>query len=167
MNKKDIKDERIAALHRKIQSEAFSVLMIALFCSILIQQFVLNAPFAQYAAECICFFAVALYTLLRYLSAGIDLYAEGVHSKSAELICSIAAGAIVTVINGVLNYMEYADKYMKDGIGYFIALLIITFISASLLAYITLYSVRWLNSKRQSAIQHKMDQSENEDSSCK
>lgn len=167
MNKKDVKDERIVAMNRKILSEAFSILMIVLFCSIMIQQFVLNAPFAQYAAECICFVAAAVYTLLRYLSAGIDLYAEGTQSKSADLICSLSAGTIVTVVNGVLNYMRYADKYLKDGIGYFIAVLIITFIAAFLLAYVTLYSVRRINFKRQSAIQYKMDQSEKEDSSCK
>jgi len=53
MKKQDMQDERVVAQRRKINSEAYGILMIVLLGSILVQQFLLNAPFKQYAVEVI------------------------------------------------------------------------------------------------------------------
>ena len=49
MRKQNLQDERVLAQRRKINSEAYGILMIALLCSVLVQQRLLNAPFEQYA----------------------------------------------------------------------------------------------------------------------
>ena len=51
-----IEDERTIAQKRKIGSETCNLLLLALLVAILVQQFILNVPFAHYAAEFICFF---------------------------------------------------------------------------------------------------------------
>ena len=51
MKNQTIRDERVISQRRKVSSEADGILMFALLASILLQQFVMNAPFKQYAAE--------------------------------------------------------------------------------------------------------------------
>lgn len=55
MKNNKIQDERILLERRKIQSEAYEWLVVGLMISIIVQQFFMNAPFAQYAVE---FFAL-------------------------------------------------------------------------------------------------------------
>ena len=71
MKKQNSQDERVVAQRRKIISEAYGILMIALFCSILVQKFLLNAPFEQYAVEFICIFGMSLYLMIRHLTLGL------------------------------------------------------------------------------------------------
>ncbi|MCI1965392.1 MAG: hypothetical protein LKJ17_04570 [Oscillospiraceae bacterium] len=160
MKKRNAQDERIVAQRRKINSEAYGILMLALLCSMLVQQFLLNAPFQQYAGELICFFGVFLYVIIRHLTLGIDLYGEGKRSKTFLFINSIVTGTVVTVINGVLNYMQYAEKYKADGLGPFIAVLGVTFISAAAAAFVVLSGLHYLNNKKQAKIQKELDAKE-------
>jgi hypothetical protein len=160
MKRKNIQDERVSAERRKIASESFGILMMVLFGSILVQEFLLNAPFEQYAVEFICFLGILIYVILRYLTLGLNIYGEGESAKSSPLVTSIVAGIAITAINGVLNYMKYAERYQEDGIGYFIAMLVVTFISATIFAFVLLSCVNYLNKRKQAKIQKQLDEDE-------
>ena len=163
MKTQNPQDERVVAQRRKINSEAHGILIIALLSSILIQQFLLNAPFEQYAAEFICFFGVSFYIIIRYMMVGLSIHGESKQAKVIYFINSIVAGAAVTTITGILNYAQYAERYKEDGTGYFIAMLAITFISASFLCFVVLSGVYYLNKKKQAKIQKHLDEDEQED----
>jgi hypothetical protein len=163
MKRQNMQDERVSAQQRKINSEAYSILMIVLLASMLVQQFLLDAPFEQYAAEFICFFGVSIYTIVRYMTLGLNIYGEGKRAKSIPLVNSIVTGITVTVINGVLNYTRYAEHYKEDGIGFFIATLAVTFISATVSVFILLSCLSYLNKKKQAKIQKQLDEDEKDE----
>jgi len=163
MNKQNKQDERVVAQRRKINSEAYGILMIVLLGSILVQQYLLKAPFKQYAVEVICFFGMSLYMLIRYMTLGLDIFGEGKRAKTLPFVNSIVAGIVVTAINGILNYTQYAEKYKEDGIGYFIAVLAITFISATISTFIVLSCLNFLNKKKQAKIQKQLDEKEQDE----
>lgn len=160
MRKQNLQDERVLAQRRKINSEAYGILMMILLCSVLVQQRLLNAPFEQYAVELICFFGMSLYMIIRYLTLGLDIYGEEKRAKAFPFINSIVTGIVITAINGVLNYTQYAEQYREDGIGYFIAVLAVTFISSTVLTYAVLSFLKYLNAKRQARIQKQLDEKE-------
>ena len=160
MKKQNLQDERVVAQRRKINSEAYGILMIALLGSMLVQQFLLNAPFEQYAVEFICFFGMSLYMIIRYMTLGLNIYGEGKRAKAIPFVNSIVVGIVVTAINGVLNYTQYAEQYKEDGIGYFIAVLAVTFISATVPVFVILSYLDYLNKKKQAKIQKQLDEEE-------
>ncbi len=160
MKKQNMQDERIITQRLKITSEAYGILMIVLPVSILVQQFLLNAPFEQYAGEFICFLGISFYTVIRYMMLGLNIYGETKRAKSIPFVNSIVMGVVVTAINGVLNYSKYAEKYKADGIGYFIAVLAVTFISATIGGFIMLSCLGYLNNKKQKKIQKQLDEDE-------
>ena len=160
MKKENMQDERILTQRRKINSEAYGILMIVLLVSIPVQQYLLNAPFKQYAVEVICFFGISFYMIIRHMMLGLNIYGETKRAKGIPLLSSIVTGIVVTSINGALNYSKYADKYKEDGIGYFIAVLAVTFISATIGSYIVLSFLDYLNDKKQGKILKKLDEDE-------
>ena len=163
MKKQNTQDERVVAQRRKIHSEAYSILMMVLLASILVQQFLLNASFEQYAVEFICFFGMSIYMIIRYLTFGLDIYGEGKRSKRIPLVNSMVVGITVTTINGVLNYTEYAERYQEEGIGYFITFLAVTFISAAVSAFAVLSYLNYLNKKKQAKIENQLEQEEKDE----
>lgn len=163
MKKQNSQDERVVAQRRKINSEAYGILMIALLCSMFVQQFLLNAPFEQYAVEYICFFGMSIYMMIRYMTLGLNIYGEGKWVKAIPFVYSIVAGIVVTAINGVLNYTQYAEQYKEDGIGYFIAVLAVTFISATVSVFVVLSCLNYLNKKKQAKIQKQLDEKEQDE----
>ena len=158
MKKQNLQDERVVAQRRKINSEAYGILMIVLLGSMLVQQFLLNASFEQYVAEFICFFGMSLYMIVRYMTLGLNIYGEGKRANAITFVNSIVAGIVVTAINGVLNYTKYAEQYKEDGIGYFIAALAVTFISATVPVFLVLSYLNYLNKKKQAKIQKQLDE---------
>ena len=160
MKKQNPQDERIVTQRRKINSEAFGILMMVLLVSVLVQQLILNAPFEQYAVEIICFFVMSVYLVVRNMTLGLNIYGEGKRAKGISLLNSLTTGIVVTAINGVLNYTQYAEKYQDNGIGYFFAVLGITFISATATVFIVLMSVNYLNKRKQAQIQKQLDDEE-------
>lgn len=163
MKKQNSQDERVVAQRRKINSEAYGILMIVLLCSMLVQQFLLNAPFEQYAVEFIGFFGMSIYMIIRYMTLGLNIYGEGKRAKAIPFVNSIVAGIVVTAINGVLNYTQYAERYKEDGIGYFIAVLAVTFISATVSTFVVLSCLNYLNKKKQAKIQKQLDEMEQDE----
>lgn len=159
MKNQKIQDERVVVQRRKVNSEAYGILMIVLFASILVQQLILNAPFEQYAVEVICFFGMAIYMIIRYMTLGLNIYGDGKRTKNLPVLNSIATGLIVTAINGVLNYIKYEEHY-TDNMGYFLATLIVAFISATVFTFVVLSCIHYLNKRKQDEIQQKLDENE-------
>ena len=163
MKQHDLQDERVVVQRRKINSEAYGILMIVLFSSMIIQQFLLNAPFEQYAVEVIGFLGTSIYVTIRHITMGLDIYGGEKRSKHIPLTSSIGAGLVVTTINGILNYRQYAQQYAEDGIGYFFAILAMTFVSATVLSFIVLSIFDGFNKKKQASIQRRLDEMEDEE----
>jgi len=156
----NMKDERVVNQRRKINSEAYGIIMVVLMGSILVQQYWLNAPFEQYAVEVICFFGMSIYMIVRYMMLGLNIYGEGKWAKRIPLVNSIVVGIIVTASNGVLNYSRYAEHYEGTSIGYFFATLVITFFSATIFTFAVLSCLDYLNKKKQAKIHKTLDEEE-------
>jgi len=156
MKKQNLQDERVILERRKINSDAYSILFIALLASVLIQQYILNAPREQYAAELICFIGISIYTVARHLMLGHSIFGDSKRAKYMPFVNSITTGVVATVINGVLNYSNNSEYY-EGNIGMFIAVLAITFFSVSLFTYVVLSCLGYLNKKRQEKILKQLD----------
>ncbi len=160
MKNKNLQDERILSQHRKVYSEAYFISIILLIISLGLQQLLFNASLEQYAAELICILIPAVYIIIRHIILGLDLYSDKQHKKRILLLYSLLAGFMVTILNGIRNYINYADVYKRNGIGYFIAVLFITFISAAALVFIILSCLNYLSIRKQEKIQKQFDENE-------
>ncbi|MDR1689358.1 MAG: hypothetical protein LBS21_12200 [Clostridiales bacterium] len=160
MERPNTHDERVLAHKRKINSEAYGILMIVLLASILVQQFLLDAPFEQYAVEILCFFGMSIYMIVRHITLGIDMHENEKRATAIPLLNSIVAGITVTVINGVLNFVKYGERYKETGAGVFAATLVFTFIGTTIFAFAVLSCVKYLNGKRQAQILKRLDEDE-------
>ena len=67
-------DERVLQERRKIQSRGYSLLVLALAASVLVQQLALDAPFSQYAAELFLLLGCGVYQLIAHAVRGLDLW---------------------------------------------------------------------------------------------
>ena len=163
MIKQPIQDERVVTQRRRIQSDGFSIMLIVLLVSVMVQQFVFGAPFHQYAVELSCFLGMSVYMVIRNIAAGHNIFGDSKRAKAILLVNSLVAGITVTAINGVLNYSRYSAKYQEDGIGLFIAVLGITFVSTTLFAFVAMMFVGFLNRRKQASIQKQFDDMEKDD----
>lgn len=159
MKKQIIQDERVIIQKQKILSEAYVILMVVLIISIFIQQNLLNAPFEQYAVECICFIGISIYILIRNLMLGIDMFGEKKKAIIIALRSSIIAGIAVTVVTGILNYIKYAEKYEGKLVFFAISLLII-FISAVICTFAVFALIGFINNRKLNQLQKKLDEEE-------
>lgn len=157
MKKHTVIDERILTQQRKINSEALVVLMTLLGVAVLIQSALLNRPFHEYWIELATFLITSTYLIVRYLIVGLNISTNGQHMP---LLVSTVVALIVNILNGFTNYTRYNNFYLKDGLGTFVAVLAITFLSAFLLTYVVATIVNQLNQHRQAAINKKLDEIE-------
>jgi len=157
VKKNIIRDERSAVLRQKIGNEACYLLLFGLLGSLLIQQYVYNAPFAQYAAEFFCFLGGCLYIVARNIIAGINLYGEKAGGKKHIVLNSAVTGLVISAVAGVSNYLRYGSS----GGGMFLAFGI-TFLSGTAATFITLLIMHTLNRERQKKIAEKLDKEEND-----
>jgi uncharacterized membrane protein len=159
MKKQNQHDERIVVERRKINSEAYGILFIVLLISVLIQRYWFEAPIEQYAVELICFLGVSVYTLIRYMMIGHDLFGEGKRAKYIPLLNSIVVGIVVAVNNVVLNYPKNAEYY-SDNIGMFVFILAINFVSVVVLTFALLSCLSYLNKRKQAKILEQLEDDE-------
>ncbi|MDD3337313.1 MAG: hypothetical protein PHS82_00485 [Lachnospiraceae bacterium] len=157
MKKHIQQDERILAQKRKIGSDAYNIVWIGLLISILVQQYLFEAPFTQYAVETILFISGAIYVVVRNLLGGNDLFASKKGSHKLVIINSLVCGIIVTIINTVLNYMKYSDTTpLPIGVNT-VLVAVITFASATIAAFIPLELLYLANKKKQKQIENSLD----------
>lgn len=159
MKKRALQDERVVALSRKTLSEAYSLLMLTLLAAMLVQQFVLEAPFRQYAAEFFCFFGASAYVVIRRLALGINVFPEERSTKRRAMLAGVVSGLTVAAINGVQNYARYAESY-RGRPALFAATLAITFASAAVSAFAVLCFLSYMNDRRQKRILKSLDEEE-------
>lgn len=159
MKTNKITDERIVLQNRKINSDAFSLLYIGLILSILIQQFLFQAPLSQYASEAILFLGISVYLIIRNVTAGNYLYGEG-KSKWKMILINAFSGSVGVTVAMMVNYSLSDSKKNPAVSPYLIGLLIflISFIAAFLFG---LFLNRWNQKKIQEIEKKYQDDEEN------
>jgi purine-cytosine permease-like protein len=150
-----IQDERTVALKRKIGSETCNLLLLALMIAILVQQYVLNVPFAHYSAEFICFFGACLYLLIRNIIAGNDLFSRKNAGYKWVINNSLVCGSTICVITGIANYTRYGDKTTSS---IWLITLLITFLCGLLPAFLGFSLLHYI--KKQQKIIDELDEEE-------
>jgi hypothetical protein len=140
MKKSKINDERIVSQRRMIQSDAYQILVNCLLISILIQQFIMNAPFAQFAVEFFCLIGIGIYIMIRNLSVGVDIWDSPSQTNKKLLINSIISGGICVSLLIILA----GERKVWNMILIFVAVIILHFLSHLVL--------RKINKKRQQQI---------------
>ncbi|WP_019230076.1 DUF6773 family protein [Sedimentibacter sp. B4] len=151
MKKDNIQDERIVSQKRKIGSDAFGIVFYGLLISILIQQYMFDAPFSQYAAEFILFMVSAIYVVGRNIIVGNNLFSNSFKGQKMVVINSVVCGLTIAVITTTFNTMNYG--YEKMGGASLIAITaFITFFCGALTSFIGFEILYILNKKRQKQI---------------
>ena len=160
MKRPVMQDERVSRQSNEANSEAFGILMIVLLCAVLVQLFLLHAPFKQYAVEAICFVGMSIYIITRYIMLGINVYSNDKLERVGLIVRSIIVGITVTAVSGTLLYSRNGELYQENGIGHFIAILAGTFVGVFILSYAASYPLYYLNKKKQAQIQKRLDEAE-------
>ncbi|WP_101772250.1 DUF6773 family protein [Peptostreptococcus faecalis] len=161
--KNKIKDERVLQLDNKIKSEACSIIMSLSMASFLIKSIIFDMPFSQYSTELAIVIVAAIYIVARSTFIGHSIMDNTKTGKKYMLFTAISTALIVAAINGFRNYHLYGDKYTGIFDELFIAILVITFISAFIFTSITLLTLYWFNKKGQERIEKKLDDENNLD----
>lgn len=154
MKKAEIQDERIVFQKRKIGSDAFGIIYFGLIVSILIQQFVLEASFIQYAAEIILFMVAAVYVVVRNILVGHNLFGESSNGQRMVIINSLVCGLTISAVTTTLNSIKYGVDKMGGTTG-ILLVGVITFLSGSLVSFVGFKMLHIMNRKRQKQIDDK------------
>jgi len=162
MKREKIQDERLLAQKRKIGSDAFQILFYGLLLSVLIQQYMFNAPFSQYAVEVVLFLVTSIYVVIRNLMVGNDLFTSNKLGNKLVIINSVVCGLTVAVVNTTLNYLKYRDLFKTDIVNTMLVALI-TFLSASFIAFVPLETLYIINKKKQMQMEAKLKDEEDND----
>lgn len=151
MKKVNIQDERIVFQNRKIGSDTFGIIYFGLIISILLQQFMFDAPFSQYAAEFVLFMVAAVYIVVRNIIVGNNLFGDSSNRKKMVIINSLVCGVTIAAITTTLNSVNFGLGKMGGSTG--IALIaFITFASGALISFIGFEFLYIINKKRQKQI---------------
>ncbi len=154
MKKNNIQDERIVSQKRKIGSDAFGIVFYGLLISILIQQYMFDAPFSQYAAEFILFMVAAIYVVGRNIIVGNNLFNNSFKGQKIVVINSVVCGLTIAVITTTFNTINLGLE--KMGGATFIAITsLITFFCGALTSFIGFEILYIINKKRQKQIDDK------------
>jgi uncharacterized membrane protein len=155
MRNQKIQDERILAQKRKIQSDAFAMLFFGLLLSVLVQQFIFEAPVSQYIVELIFFISTSIYLIVRNILYGNDIFSSNKSNQKTIIINSLVCGITVTIISTTLNYIKLGNLFKTD---YSNTLLIslITFLCSSLIAFLAFKLIYKVNMKRKQQIETKL-----------
>lgn len=148
MKDTDMRDERVVAERRKIQSDGFQILFWVLIISAFVQQVVFHAPPAQFAVEFFCWVGCGVYIIIRHLASGIDIW--NTKGKSRKKV--ITSVLISTILSALLLRFLNGEGTIES-----VMIFVITFITASFLTY-TL--IQFVNKKKQAEITSKLDEDE-------
>lgn len=148
MSNNKIQDERILLERRKIQSTAYAWIVMILLISIVVQQFLMKAPFAQYAVELFLLIGCGLYNIISNLKRGIDIWNPSGESKIKLLLNTVISGIASVILFAFLSG-EYGIKSLA---GYFLTFVAIFFAVRLLMIKI--------NNKKQKSIEERLDEDE-------
>jgi hypothetical protein len=149
-------DERVLAQKRKIQSDAFVILFLGLLMSVLIQQFIFNAPVSQYIVEFIFFIFSSIYLLIRNIVDGNDIFSSNRSVQKIILMNSLVCGLTITIINTTLNYIKLGNLFKTDFTNTLLISLI-TFICSTIIAFLAFKLLYIANMKRKKQIETKFN----------
>ena len=145
MKNNKIQDERILFARRKIQSQAYGWLVFGLMVSIIIQQFFMKAPFAQYAVEFFVLIGCGLYVSICHIREGIDIWNPRDDSKKKLLLSTIITG-----VASVTLYALLSGQYdITNLASYFVSFVLFFFIFRSAMIAI--------NKKKQQTIEKRLN----------
>lgn len=161
MRREKIQDERILIQKRKIGSDAFQILFYGLLLSVLIQQYMFNAPFSQYAVEVILFLAISVYIIVRNIMVGNDLFESSKYSQKLVVLNSLVTGLVVAIINTTLNYMKLGEWFKRDIINTLLVAAV-TFLSSSIITFIAFETLYIVNKKKQEKIESMLNDEDND-----
>lgn len=161
MRREKIQDERILIQKRKIGSDAFQILFYGLLLSVLIQQYMFNAPFSQYAVEVILFIAISVYIIVRNIMVGNDLFESSKYSQKLVVLNSLVTGLVVAIINTTLNYMKLGEWFKRDIINTLLVAAV-TFLSSSIITFIAFETLYIVNKKKQEKIESMLNDEDND-----
>jgi cell shape-determining protein MreD len=164
MRKQKIRDERILAQKRKIGSDAFQILFYSLFLSVLVQHYMFNAPFSQYAVEIILLVVIAIYIVVRNIMVGNDLFESSKYSQKLVFVNSIIIGLVFAIINTTLNYIKLGNSFKIDIVNT-VLVFVITFLCVFIITFAVFEILYVINKKRQKQIESKLNNEDN-DSEC-
>ncbi|MGV8907062.1 MAG: DUF6773 family protein [Acetobacterium sp.] len=163
MKTKKIKDERVLQLNAKIQSEAYLIVLFLAAISIFIKSYVLDMSFSQYGVELGIIIISTVYTAVRGALLGYKFMNNSKNGKLLTVSAILISSLMISIINGIKNYSQYGDHYSGIFDGYFIAALVITFISAVVFISVVVTLLYWLNKKGQQMIEKKLGEEDERD----
>ncbi|MGX4600170.1 DUF6773 family protein [Faecalimicrobium sp. JNUCC 81] len=143
-------DERVLAQRRKIQSDGFQLLTYALLISVVVQQFLLQAPPSQYMAEFLCLVGAGFYNLIRNLNIGNNLFGDDKSSGKRLFKNTIFSGVGSVILFALLT----GDKNIGNLLSYFL-----TFTAVS--GCMT-YLVYYISKKKKNKIERELDMDEDD-----
>lgn len=141
-------DERILMQKRKVQSDAFQLLIYFLLISLLVQKFFFNAPLSQIIIELIGVAGSAFYVSIRNLLLGNHTYSSNSAIKKEIIKNSVISSLISTILLVVLAGITDIQVLLIS----FLACVIV-FGSASFLLY-------YLNIIKQNKIEEELNKDE-------
>jgi hypothetical protein len=159
MRNQKIQDERILMQKRKIGSDAFQITFYGLLLSVLVQQYMFNAPFSQYAVEIILFIAISIYIIIRNIMVGNDLFESSKHSQKIVVINSLVSGLVIAIINTTLNYIKLGDLFKTNSLNTILNSAM-TFLCATIISFIGFEILYLINKRKQKQIQSILDSDE-------
>ncbi|MEK3982445.1 DUF6773 family protein [Paenibacillus sp. FSL K6-3166] len=152
MKKSKINDERIVSQRRMTQSDAYQILVYCLMISVLIQQFIMNAPFAQFAVEFFCLIGSGIYITIRNLSVGVYIWDPPNQTNKKLLTNSIISGGICVSLLIILA----GERKVWN--------MTLIFVAVTIIHFLTHLVLRNINKKRQRQIDDEI--SSDEDMEC-
>ena len=156
MKKIEDQDERVVAQKRKIGSDGFTILLFGLLLSVLIQQYVFDAPFSQYAVEIIFYIIASIYLIVRNMMVGNSLFKDNKRGQKIVVINSLICGLIIAVISTTSNYIKYGALRMGN-VWNVILIASITFVSGAITCFIAMEILFLANNKRQKQIEEQYE----------
>ncbi|MBC8632121.1 hypothetical protein H8697_10495 [[Eubacterium] tenue] len=154
--KKKIQDERVLSQKRKIGNDAFQIISLGLFLSVLVQQYIFDAPFSQYAVEMILLITVSLYVIVRNIMVGNDIFNSNKVNQRVVIINSIICGIIITIVNTILNYIKFREIFTTDIVNSVVVSLV-TFVCASVVSFVVLQILYVINKRKQIQIEIQLE----------
>lgn len=149
--KNNIQDERVLSERRKIQSRGYAWIVMILLVSIVVQQFFMQAPFAQYAVEFFILIGCGLYNVICNYQKGIDIWNPQGDGKKQILLRTVISGVLSVALFAVLSGNFQIDN------------LAIYFISFVAFFFITRIIMIELNRKKQKSIDATLNDDDTDD----
>ena len=146
-----IKDEHIIQLNNKIQNETFILIIAILALSIFIKAYMLDMGVQEFLTEMIVMIVSIVYLSIRGAMVGYSSLDNLYFGKKFKVISILLLAILITIFNGIRNYIMYGENYTGILDVHFLAVMGITFISS--LIFVTLilgavYSIEKIGQKR-------------------